>query len=519
MLNRLRQKINSIDGLDYIIIAFFFIGIFSFLLFTGTINSGYHLIDDHGILKIHNSLSNGNYLKTCFEYIANDLGIRFRPAYYMYYVTVIKTFGPNFIFISIFTGILAFLSFSLFYQGMRRLVHSTLLSIIFVLLIFVGPQAAVWWRLGTNETVGMFFLGLSFLYLTKETGKNYKLNNYIFSVFLIIMSLCKESFIIIVPSFIIFKIWIEKYRYDIKFMKSLLNNLVLVIPLLAVFIETLIIVFYVGTNQIGYAGISPSANDFLWGIRKILTNQLSLRNWIILLTVLISINLLSLLFNKTKNKKEFSNAMELMAMYLSFSLLVIIPSLCLYAKSGMFERYLLPTTFGLALIVVMVLKNTNQKILKALAFLFTALFIINSFGIAINGAKGFSLVGKRENILLSTVKSNATSKSKVLLVVDPVDRYEVTYSIETYLSYYGYNNFFVYPIMREYVSSFELNLKQQWLKRFDKKRYIETDGQPDLIILFDNKQTETFFSFSKILKENYIHSVPANTQYSIYKKK
>jgi hypothetical protein len=138
--------------------------------------------------------------------------------------------------LSIFTGILAMCSFSFFYFGARKLKYGVLESLVFVLLIFIGSQMAIWWRLGTNETIGMFFLGLAFLFMAKCTKKeNYRLNNVAFIILLIIASLCKESFIITIPALVVFKIWNEKNVFKITFKESVKNNYLLAVPIYNVY--------------------------------------------------------------------------------------------------------------------------------------------------------------------------------------------------------------------------------------------------------------------------------------------
>ena len=104
--------INRLNSIDYFIVSLFFVSIFAFLYFAGTLSSGYHLIDDHAMLSLKNSLINDHFWKTAFDFIKNDLNIRFRPLFYLFYTSEVQIFGINFLSLSIFTGILAFLSFT-----------------------------------------------------------------------------------------------------------------------------------------------------------------------------------------------------------------------------------------------------------------------------------------------------------------------------------------------------------------------------------------------------------------------
>jgi hypothetical protein len=251
---------------------------------------------------------------------------------------MVKIFSLNFFSLSIFVGVLALFSFSFFYFGARRLGYSITQSFLFVLLMFVGSQASIWWRLGTNETIGIFFLGLSFLFMTKCLDlKYYRINNILFIIFLIITSLCKESFIIVIPAFIIYKIWNEKVFFNIKIRESIINNWLSILPAIIVFIELWIIKFVIGTNQIGYAGLTSSFAEFINGIKNIILNPASLLVWIKLLMLLIPIYLVSFLFIKENKKTLLLQSLKTLSVCFCFAMLIILPSIIMHAKSGMVD--------------------------------------------------------------------------------------------------------------------------------------------------------------------------------------
>lgn len=521
MTKKFFRRIKSLEKADLIVMWGLLLGIFSFLIFTKTLTSGFHFIDDHQMVSIKSSLLNNSFLRVTFDYIKADLLIRFRPIYYLYYISTIKVFGLNFLFTSIFVGFLAFFSFCLFYLGFRKLKHSSLLSLLFIFLMFIGPQFAIWWRLGTNETIGIFFLGLTFLFLSRclEEKNPYGLNNLCFVIFLTITSLAKESFVIVVPAFIVFKIWNEKRQFKITVKESIKNNRLLIVPIFAILIELIIIKFFVGTNQIGYAGIPSSTNEFVNGLRNILFNQGSLFGWIVLLGILALFLFLSLLFPGKDKWKEFNNTAHNLLIYLTFVLAIVLPQLIMHAKSGMVERYLLPTTFGLALLAMVLIENMKQKIFKFFAITAVIVFIVISLSIMTKSAVSFAESGKDANFLLSTVLNNSNSESKILLVADPVHRFEVSYSIKTYLSYYDRSYFYAYPMVGKYDTDFENNLEDQWKKWFEGKELENINGSPDIIIVFDKVQSEIFFSQSNLLATDYENVLSGPAEHAVYKKR
>jgi hypothetical protein len=503
---------------NYAAAALLFSGVFLFLIYTGTLTSGYHFIDDHAMIGIDSALRSESFLKTSTAYIKSDLNIRFRPVYYLYYISEVRIFGLDFLALSIFTGLLAFVSFFLFYIGMRKLGHSFLKSLIFVLLIFIGPQSAIWWRLGTNETVGMFFLGLAFLFMTKCLDKSkYTINNVLFVVFLTIASLCKESFVIIIPAFVLFKIWNEKIYFHISFKESVKKNTLLIFLIIVMIAELWTIKYVVGTNKIGYAGMTSSVGEFIAGVKNIFLDTNSLFNWINLLRILVPVYLISFLFVK-EWKREFFQSLNVLFPYMLFSLLIVLPNIFMHAKSGMIERYLLPTTLGLAFLAIGFWQNARRLFFKSIILLAIIFFIINSFNLAREKAGIFAYEGQKTNELLSAITMHSKPDSKILLVVDSLMRYEVSWSLKVYLSSKGIDGLFGYPMPRGYDTDLDRKHQQQWLDWFKDRNFENMNGRPDVIVFIDKIQSNQFFDQSGIPQPQYYNILDVGCPHAVYVK-
>lgn len=514
------QKTNSVKWIDSSIVILFFAGILSFLLFTGTLNSGYHFIDDHEMLHIHSDLEKMSFIDTSIHWIKSDLIIRFRPMYFFHRVLEMKIFGDNFFVLSFYTGLLAASAFSFFYFGARKLKYSIFESLLFVFLAFIGSQMAVWWRLGPSESVGMLFLGLSFLFMAKCLNKKrYKINNILFIIFLIITSLCKESLVIIVPAFVLFKVWNEKRVFQITAKESIKNNLLLVFPIIIMFFELLIIKFFVGTNKIGYAGMTSSANEFIVGIKNMLFGENSLFDWMKLLSMLVLIYFISFLFNKESRKEKFIRSVKYLSLLFLFSLMIVLPNIFMYAKSGMFERYLLPTTLGMAFLAISILQRTKQKFFRWLIFLAIFVFIATSFNTAKTDAVAFANEGKRTNELLSAIADHAGSNPNIIVVADPASRYEISFSLKAYLSSRNIGNLYGYPIARDYTTDFERGLEQGWMSWFENKTIEDINGQPDQIVIIDKNQAVIFFDQSGVSELNYENILGSDNPSLLYIKR
>jgi len=511
---------DHLKWIDSSIVVLFFAGILSFLLFTGTLNSGYHFTDDHEMLDINADLSNASFTQTSIKWIKNDLNIRFRPMYYLHRVFELKLLGANFFALSFYTGLLIASIFSLFYLGARKLKYSIIESLLLVLLAFTGHQMVIWWRLGPNETIGMVFLGLSFYFMARcaANKRRYMPNTILFNLFLILASLSKESFVIIIPAFAVYKVWNESRIFDISIKKSIRNNYLAGFSLTTMAVEMYAIVFVVGTNQIGYAGSSSSINELMKGVWTIFTSEIMLSGWLKFLLAIAILYFTSFLFLKPNRFERIKRLIGDILPPLLFSLLIISPNIVLYAKSGMMAHYLLPTTFGIAFLAISVLENIKNTVLNKTVLLACALFILASLSLAKQDAMNFTSEGKDTKVFLSAAKKNSKPDSKILLAADPVVGFEFSLSTKIYLASKGIIIPYGFPVTRNLASDFERGLKENWMKNFSNKAIGDLGGQPDIILLVYKNQTEGFFDESGLSQADY-ENIIENNPHAVYLKK
>lgn len=506
--------------IDSAVVILFFAAILLFLSYAGTLTSGYHFIDDHEMIVIHSDLEKAPVLNVMANLIKKDLNIRFRPMYFVHRIIEIKIFGADFFTLSFYTGILAALTFSFFYLGARKLKFSALESLIFVLLAFIGSQMAIWWMLGPNETIGMFFLGLTFLFLAKSAErKNYLRDTVLFSVFLVFASLSKESFVIVIPAFVFYKIWNEKNIFGISLRESIQNNLVLLLPAAAMVFEIWMIYFAVGTNTIGYAGSTSGWEELKRGILAIITSKIMLKDWLTFFGIITFLFFLGVVLQKGEKKKKMAYIFKNILPSIIFSFLIVAPGILMYAKSGMAERYLLPSAFGLAFLAVFLVRENPKIFFRAAGGVIAVIFLLGSFKITEDSAKAFAASGIYTNQLLSAAIANSKPDAKILLAVDPVDRFEASDAIKTYLLREKRDNVFGYSLPREYKSDFEFGLEKGWESWYKGKMLSDMVGPPDMIIMTDKIQAERFFSETRLDKDDYKSELSADNPHALFIKK
>ena len=435
---KVSNVINFLKKYNYLTV-FLFILVFWFLIFitSGSLFSGYHFTDDHEIAHINYNFTvqKLNIFEVSNQWIHNDLLTgRFRPFYYIHRILETRLLQFNFSWWSLYTGILAvFTTFFLFIfcQVIRFSISE---SLIFSFLTTLGSQSAVWWQLGPAETIGTFLLAaaLVFAALSEISSKYKMIYEILFVFFVLIMSLSKESFILMIPAIALIKLWLSRHLRRLSWYKSLQENS-LYISILGLFfiVELLLVKFYIGlTPEIGYAGVEG------FSISRTITATQNLSQagyWWIVLTSLIAMRLTI--------KPPYSQSLPQIFNLLYFPIILLflgaVPQILLYAKSGIVQRYILPGILGYTFLIAS-LYNYLNKIHKVAAKLILFLIMMSlSFNLIIawDTAHTFAKEGKSTHALLQTIEKNTKINDPILIVSNPHLSYEWSLSIKKYLNY------------------------------------------------------------------------------------
>lgn len=497
------------DLKDKIVIVSIIGFVLSVLFLTNTITSGFHFVDDHEVIKMKSDLKASSLNAVTKRWVTTDLksNERFRPLYYIHRVYETKLFGSDFFLWSLYNGFLWALALILFYLAIRNLKFSLAESIIFIIIIFIGPQSSVWWRLGPGESLGMVLLGFSFYFMSKITdNSNYKINNLLFVFFLILVSLTKESFLIIIPAMVVFKVWNESAYIWSSLKESVIKNLILIIPLIVFCIELYIIKKYVG---IGYSGLDGNALSNLHGITSTTINFL--KTYLNLIVAGILFLIVCFRIKKVPVKINLIS--------IAFFILIIGPNLILYAKSGLVERYLLPSTIGLAFLVVSLIRGIEKdqiwfkKMALTLVFLSFIPYLFTTFSEAVK----FSEEGKTTGKLLSGILKNYKQGSQVMVIAEPVLYYEKSVSLKTYLFYEDNIDLYGYVLLENDNSADYQGYVDGWKSYFGGRQYENMTSKPGLLIFLDNKMIDEFFSKSNLPRNSYVPVELGKTPFALLK--
>ena len=372
-------KIKNSKWKEYTIISIFILGmVFLFMYVTGIIQSGYHLLDDHEFYVVGKLFPQNGFWQTLISEIKYDLNFRFRPLYRFFRTIGIYFWGTNWKLWYLGRMLQVSCTLILFYIFARERGANIVLSLIFGLLILFGEQSSGWWRLGPQEGLGIMLMACSFVTTLLLGRRNTIQRKLLFIVSLILLSLQKESFLMTVPAFFVLLLVQEIHEKQIddeenyliifsKFVKRHKSEVIIILVILL--IEAYVIINYVGTNTIVYAGYSnelPIVEYFHGMINILKTNGFK---YLILVVI-------SNLFLQIEMKRE--NCSKILLFEIVFCLYIFITQLFLHAMSGMWERYLIPWVVSISYFVVIIgfrIMEKNSRLILAYIGILILFFI------------------------------------------------------------------------------------------------------------------------------------------------
>jgi hypothetical protein len=469
-VTRLKQTLASLpfatlllkkDALVSLMVFVAFWGVF--LTYTGTLTSGYHLIDDWTMVHTAQNLSRSNPISVAAGCIQDDFRLRFRPTYCVHGVFSLWLLGLNFIGLSTLLMGLAILSSWLLYLFARKIGSGKIHSFLFVFLTFLGMQTAIWWRLGPQESIGMSWLALGLVFMANaiyDVSNRRKLYTLIALVSFVITSLAKESFIVLLPVLALWWLMLYWHRHKTTLVGAMRSHMVQILVLMIVCVAELAIVFSkVGINNIGYVVDAQSLTiRSIAGTLKVLLASNNAFLTLFLGAVLTSLLIASILTSKGTIKEKFKKHLSLIAELSAvavFVLLFTMSQAVLYAKSGIFERYLLPGALGLAFVVIYLIIKIQQLVKRqGLNFVVTTLLIVvtlislrTQYTKAFTAAKEFTQDGTSLHQALDKLGAATQDTDVIVIVSDPAWDDEATFSTRTYLEFlFKRKNLFVYPL-------------------------------------------------------------------------
>jgi len=344
---------------DAVVLGAFVLFWFLILAGSGSLFSGYHLADDHEVLRMGRDVAKEGVRLQAKKWIDIDLSVahRFKPVYYLHRVIEARLFGSNFLLWKVYTGCLAILASFLLYRFGRWLGWSLTEAFLFPLLVFVGKQSVVWWSLGPQETIGMTMLAVALACMVKMIAakRNKGLWASLFIIFTVLMSLSKESFIALLPAFMFWIVWLKREKTAASWNNALRSHAGPILALGLIFVLEILFIFrYVGiggysTKAGGLDGFTPLA--YLKTAVMMSLSVSAVGYGLIFVFGFLFIYLVHGSNHKASAAQGVSFLGDFGASLVLF-LLIVGPQCILYARSGFYGRYLLPLLFGYAVLLI-----------------------------------------------------------------------------------------------------------------------------------------------------------------------
>ncbi|HEY9296581.1 MAG TPA: hypothetical protein VIQ31_09430, partial [Phormidium sp.] len=346
---------------NFIVLAVILGIYFIFYWKTGLLTSGFrYFIDDHQIPTIKHDLGQQGYISTVVNWIKTDLSInRFRPFYYIQLVTQSATFGLRptlwFSYLCLSASLTTFFLF--LFARLRGI--SIVLSLLFAALSLWGSQAEIWARPSIPEAPGALFLSLSLVLAVLSVHPAYKskILDALFFISVLLSSLSKEVFILCIPALIGIRVWLFCQSHQVSLKEAIRQNTAISGILLGLAaLEILYIKLFLGTSATGYAGFDRSNLD----LKNLLATVATLAKESHYQVLLAAIVLLAI--TVALKRQSFNIIIQELLPGLLIFLLIVVPQILIYAKSGISGYYLVPGVIGFALITVEVISCLQLQI-------------------------------------------------------------------------------------------------------------------------------------------------------------
>lgn len=425
---------------------FFAVLVFGVVTFTGTLTSGFHLVDDWEFAKYQNWMQlEGQSLWDCLrQAVGYDLTMRFRPLYYINRVLMTAVFGINLTAMSVVKAMEIVAAMAALYYCARRLKCNPGYALLFSLTVMVGYQSPVWWKLGPQESYDIMMFAIGFYFLLRWLQEKRKRDAMVSIAALILMSIYKEPFILQLPFVCLFVVWqdMQGKKVTVKSLwEAVRGRLPYLLTLVLVFVaEMFLLVFVIGTNNYDYVGMDSSLT--LADYKRIWLDAAGADlKWYIRFGILMGLILLT-----------YWEQVKKLGWELLLTAAVILPQCVSYSKTGIAERYLLPCIVGYAFFFVIVGCNFRPLSGKRrILYVLCLLLMLAAHGrVALREAEYFAYRGESvKTAMEDTLEHVQGTDKKVLSCFYP--NLEANRTMYYWFRLKGYDEFFYWEEERQII--------------------------------------------------------------------
>lgn len=433
-------------GREAIIVFLVAAAIMAGILFgTGTIFSGWHLVDDHETVRLAElNVKEGNgFFATLKETVIGDMKYRWRPLYWVFRVAGAYLFKQNSVIPNSLLCLLGIFTYVFLYYGMKNIVDNMIYAHLFSCIVVLGRQFEMWYRISNQENLGLFFLAVCLWAVTKQYRDN-AYNNKSYDILLTISALAcammKESFLILLPGIILFRLGLEIFCNNTKATVVVKRHWLMCVLIAGTFLFSMAVILgRVGTDFGGYAGVDVDSGikGIIWQLLRMCNN--SLKVYLIIAVICCGI----FVFSWKNFLKLTKNEIKITAVFLIFSLYIIAGEMILYAKSDMWDRYLVPFTIGYGLFLIILAGKllTNRYMIIIYLLVLTVFLGTRLYLSAATRAADYAGEGREIQNILSYIAENTGPDARIVTALGEGER-DMAFSI--YLEFADRKNVYMY---------------------------------------------------------------------------
>lgn len=446
----MKSKININAKTEFIIVLLgALLLVFGTTILMGTITSGFHLVDDHEFLKWTYEMERQNIpmMDILTKKVMDDFWWRYEPLYYSARILSCGLFGIDLTAYSVMKALEIIVSLVFLYYSGRLVGAGRGYAALFSLLSMVGYQSAVWWKLGPQESQctalfsAGFFCMLKYLTVSGrlwdadvhgktgngmaagEAGRKRGGKGWMAASLLLFGAMVnyKESYIILVPFLMLYVLYHELQGEEKitlqKIWRTIRARLGYLVCLGIIFlVPVAVIVTCVGTNNYGTVGLEAGVplSVYADAISESLQGDLK---WFKRFGMLFCAILLTYYDELKKLWRE-------MLLTVAF----LLPQFIVFGRSGISERYILPSSIGFAFFFVLVI--TRWKPLsgrRRMVYVAGLLLLLGAHGrVCLREADYFRHRGEGVTAMLEAVNEMAGPDTKVLACFRPNEEGNLT---------------------------------------------------------------------------------------------
>ncbi len=465
----------------------------------GGVRAGWQFEEDYELIEIRQALDAGRGWAATAAHYAVDVERRAR-IYYLPRVASAAAFGDRiggYRWSLLLVGIAAA---ALFCAAIRLRRFGWTESCLLTMLMFGGVPMTVWWRMGTTENLGMFFLSAA-LYAglrsceprANETG--WKITSAACAA---AASLSKESFLVVLPALVWIQLWHRSRGKGVSIRSAAASDLPGIAALAALAAVQFWLIFnWTGSVIGGYVGVEGLSLTRLAATGK---------DWVIggypgLFAALIALAFVGPGRAARSGAPRAAGPGE-WPQALTAAVLITAPLLVLFQKTGMGHYYMLPAKLAHVILLAAALKSvagTGSVLRKRIAVVLLAAQAVLATGDSWRASAEFLDRSKVVETMIGTVRNSSAPEDRILVVVDAARQMEWSRASKIYLGHLvERTSVFLFPIIRPRLSAFEKFLIYEHQHRAGKILEGKIGPVPDTRMIVCLPQTEVWFLiFSK----------------------